>query len=124
MLFVLLAGGGCRMWPFGGATPGIEEGIASWYGNEYHGRITASGEVFDQEAITAAHRTLPFGTLVHVTNLRNHRTVVVRINDRGPFIRGRIIDLSRGAARELNMLHDGVVPARIEVLEWGMGARP
>lgn len=123
MLFVLLAGTGCRMWPFGGGLPGVEEGIASWYGNEYHGRITASGEVFNQEAMTAAHRTFPFGTVVQVTNLKNHRTVVVRINDRGPFVRGRVIDLSRGAARELNMLRDGVVPVRIEVLEWGTGAR-
>jgi rare lipoprotein A len=123
VLFVLLAGSGCRMWPFGGAMPGVEEGLASWYGNEYHGRLTASGEVFDQNAMTAAHREFPFGTIVHVTNLRNHRSVVVRINDRGPFVRGRIIDLSRGAARELNMLRDGVVPVRIEVLEWGRGAR-
>ncbi|HOD51123.1 MAG TPA: septal ring lytic transglycosylase RlpA family protein [Candidatus Hydrogenedentes bacterium] len=111
------------MWPFGGSVPGVEEGIASWYGDEYHGRATASGEIFDQEAMTAAHRELPFGTIVQVTNLKNHRTVVVRINDRGPFIRGRVIDLSRGAARELNMLRDGIVPVRLEVLEWGTGAR-
>lgn len=123
MLFVLVTGAGCRMWPFGGAMPGVEEGLASWYGNEYHGRVTASGEVFDQEALTAAHKELPLGTIVQVTNLRNNRRVTVRINDRGPFIRGRIIDLSRGAARELNMLRDGVVPVRIEVLEWGSGAR-
>ena len=123
MLFVFLAATGCRLLPFGSAIPGLEEGIASWYGNEYHGRLTASGEVFDQEAMTAAHKQLPFGTVVHVTNLRNYRTVVVRINDRGPFIRGRIIDLSRGAARELHMLRDGIVPVRIEVLEWGSGAR-
>ncbi len=103
--------------------PGVEEGMASWYGNEYHGRVTASGEVFDQEALTAAHKELPFGTIVQVTNLRNNRRVMVRINDRGPFIRGRIIDLSRGAARELNMLRDGIVPVRVEVLEWGSGAR-
>ena len=77
---------------------GVEEGIASWYGNEYHGRVTASGKVFDQDAMTAAHRDYPFGTRVQVTNLRNRRTVIVRINDRGPFVRGRIIDLSRGAA--------------------------
>ncbi len=121
MLVVFLAAG-CRIWPFGGAS-GVEEGIASWYGNEYHGRLTASGEVFNQEAMTAAHKELPFGTIVKVTNLRNRRTVVVRINDRGPFIRGRIIDLSRGAARELNMLHDGIVPVRVEVLQWGTGAR-
>jgi rare lipoprotein A len=123
VLFVFLASAGCRLWPFGGAFPGVQEGIASWYGNDYHGRITASGEVFDQDAMTAAHKELPFGTIVKVTNLRNHRTVVVRINDRGPFIRGRIIDLSRGSARELHMLRDGIVPVRIEVLEWGSGER-
>jgi len=123
VLFVVVTTTGCRMWPFGGSVPGVEEGIASWYGDEYHGRATASGEIFDQEAMTAAHRELPFGTIVQVTNLKNHRTVVVRINDRGPFIRGRVIDLSRGAARELNMLRDGIVPVRLEVLEWGTGAR-
>lgn len=121
MLFVLAGSAGCRMWPFGGALPGVQDGIASWYGNEYHGRLTASGEVFDQEAMTAAHRNYPFGTRVRVTNLKNRRSVLVRINDRGPFIRGRIIDLSRGAARELNMLRDGIVPVRVEVLEWGHG---
>lgn len=96
-----------------------EKGIASWYGNEYHGRTTASGERFDENQLTAAHRTLPFGSVVLVKNLKNGQTVKVRINDRGPFVRGRIIDVSKGAARELGMLRDGVVPCRVEVLHWG-----
>jgi rare lipoprotein A len=94
-----------------------QRGKASWYGGKFHGRKTASGERFDQNALTAAHRTLPFGSKVRVTNLRNGRSVVVRINDRGPFGgRGRIIDLSRGAAKVLGMISDGVVPVVIEVL--------
>ncbi|MFC3286272.1 septal ring lytic transglycosylase RlpA family protein [Litchfieldella rifensis] len=90
-----------------------EEGLASFYADRYHGRRTASGERFDQQALTAAHRTLPFGTRVKVTRLDNGRHTVVRINDRGPFVRGRIIDLSRQAARELGMEADGMVSVRI-----------
>lgn len=118
MLFLSFLVQGCSLapWRWGKA---VDKGLASWYGNEYHGRTTASGEVFDQDALTAAHKKLPFGTVVRVTNLRNGRHVVVRINDRGPFIRGRIIDLSRGAARELDMIGEGVVPVRVEVLRWG-----
>lgn len=101
-----------------------EEGLASWYGNEYHGRQTASGETFNQNAMTAAHRTWPFGTVAHVRNQTNGRTVTVRINDRGPFIRGRIIDLSRGAAQEIDMVRDGVVPVRADVLRWGADEPP
>lgn len=89
-------------------------GRASWYGPGFHGRRTASGEVFNQNALTAAHRTLPFGTQVRVTNLSNNRQVVVRINDRGPFVEDRIIDLSQGAAEQLNMLETGVVNVRLE----------
>jgi rare lipoprotein A len=91
-------------------------GLASWYGNEYHGRQTASGEVFDEEAMTAAHRSLPFGSVVQVTNQKNGKSVRVRINDRGPFVRGRVIDLSKGAARKIDMINDGVVPVRLRVL--------
>ena len=94
----------------------IERGIASWYGPGYEGNLTASGERFDPNAITAAHKTLPFGTRVRVTNLRNGRSVVVRINDRGPYIRGRIIDLSRRAAGIVGMRKSGVVPVRVQVL--------
>lgn len=92
------------------------EGTASYYGKAHHGKRTASGERFNQNALTAAHRTLPFGTRVKVTNLDNGRSVVVRINDRGPFGRGRIIDLSRAAAEQLNMLRSGTAPVRLEGL--------
>ena len=110
---------GCKLAPWKWGSGHTDNGNASWYGNEYHGRKTASGEEFDQWAKTAAHRDLPFGTIVLVKNLNNGKTVKVRINDRGPFIRGRIIDLSRGAAEEIDMVRDGVVPVRIEVLRWG-----
>ncbi|WP_207883611.1 septal ring lytic transglycosylase RlpA family protein [Pseudomonas sp. 30_B] len=92
------------------------EGTASYYGKAHHGKRTASGERFNQHALTAAHRTLPFGTRVKVTNLNNGRSVVVRINDRGPFGRGRIIDLSKAAAEQLNMLRSGTAPVRLEGL--------
>jgi rare lipoprotein A len=93
-----------------------QRGIASWYGPGFHGRLSASGERFNQNAMTAAHRTLPFGTRVRVTNTNNGRSVIVRINDRGPFIRGRIIDLSVGAAREIGMYNSGIAPVEVEVL--------
>jgi len=92
-------------------------GTASWYGPGFHGRRTSSGERFDMNAATAAHRTLPLGTRVRVTNLRNGRSAIVRINDRGPFVRGRIIDVSRGVARRLGFHRSGTVPVKIEVLE-------
>ena len=109
---------GCRLapWRWGGD---VQKGIASWYGPGFHGRQTASGEIFDQSAMTAAHKQLPFGTRVRVKNLRNGRSIVVRINDRGPFIRGRIIDLSKEGARRLDMVTDGIVPVRIEVVKRG-----
>lgn len=94
-----------------------ETGQASWYGGKFQGRKTASGEIFDTEKLTAAHRTLAFGTLVEVTNLKNDLTVVVRINDRGPFIEGRIIDLSRAAAEALDMVGQGVARVSVEVVE-------
>lgn len=96
--------------------PGTMHGVASWYGREFHGRHTANGEVYNMHAHTAAHRTLPFGTIVRVTNLRNGRQALVRINDRGPFVPGREIDLSYGAARDLGMLEAGVVKVRLDVL--------
>ena len=98
----------------GAATDGdAQHGLATWYGR---GRGTASGERFDARAMTAAHRTLPFHTRVRVTNKRNGRSVIVRINDRGPFVRGRIIDVSEAAAEVLGMKRDGVVPVKIERL--------
>lgn len=96
---------------------GVQTGKASWYGRPHHGRKTASGEIYDMAELTAAHRTLPLGTRVRVTNVANGRTVIVRVNDRGPFIDGRILDLSHAAARELDALGAGVVTVRIEVLE-------
>lgn len=97
------------------------EGVASYYAHEFHGRLTSNGETFDMHSLTAAHRTLPFGTQVRVTNLENNRTVMVRINDRGPFKEGRIIDLAMGAAKELDMIRNGTARVRLEVLEWGKG---
>jgi len=93
-----------------------EEGIASWYGYPYHGRKTANGEIYDQNGLTAAHRDLPFGVWVEVRNKKNSKKVEVRINDRGPFVGGRIIDLSRGAAQQLEMIGPGIVPVRIKVI--------
>ena len=91
-------------------------GMASWYGEEYHGRPTASGEIFDMYKLTAAHRKLPLGTRLRVTNLKNRKRVIVKVNDRGPFVRGRIIDLSYGAARKIGMIEDGVAKVRIEIV--------
>jgi rare lipoprotein A len=93
-----------------------EVGMASWYGSRHHGKQTASGQPFNQYALTAAHPKLPFGTQVRVTNLSNGKEVIVRINDRGPYKGGRIIDLSRAAARRLDMEVDGISRVRIEVL--------
>lgn len=120
---VALALAGCGG---GGAAPDPGEAVhegwtqvgeASWYGGKFHGRQTASGERYDREAMTAAHRSLPFGTLVEVTMLETGRSVRVRINDRGPFAKGRIIDLSRRAARELGMIRHGTGRVRLEAVE-------
>jgi peptidoglycan lytic transglycosylase len=94
----------------------METGLASWYGSRHHGKRTASGEVFNQNKFTAAHRTLPWGSRVKVTNLANGKSVEVRINDRGPFSQGRIIDVSRAAARSLDMVEQGITTVRIECL--------
>ena len=93
-----------------------ESGIASWYGHPYHGRAAANGEIYDMEKLTAAHRTLPFDTWVRVRNLSNRKEVEVRITDRGPFIDGRIIDLSRAAARDIDLLGPGVTKVRLEII--------
>lgn len=94
----------------------VESGMASYYGDAFHGRTTASGSVYDQYELTAAHRTLPFGTKVLVANQKNGKTVVVEITDRGPFKDGRIIDLSTAAAQKIEMIKDGVVPVEIKVI--------
>jgi rare lipoprotein A len=93
-----------------------ETGLASWYGPKFHGKLTASGEVFNQEKFTAAHPTLPWGSRVKVTNLDNGKSVDVRINDRGPFKRGRVIDVSRAAAKALGMVGRGITTVRVESL--------
>lgn len=114
LLLLLVLAAGCA------STKRITEtGIASWYGPDFHGRNTANGEVYDQEGMTAAHKTLPFGTIVRVTNLDNGRQVTVRINDRGPYAKGRVIDLSRAAAREVGMIGSGTARVRIDVLKPG-----
>ena len=95
----------------------IEEGQASYYAHKFQGRPTASGVIYDENKLTAAHKTLPFGTTVRVTNRNNGKKVVVVINDRGPFVEGRIIDLSWRAAGDLDMIAAGVVPVRVEVLD-------
>jgi rare lipoprotein A len=98
--------------------PGSAElGIASWYGYPYHGRRAANGEVYDMEKLTAAHRTLPFSSWVEVENLTNGKKVQVRVTDRGPFVEGRIIDLSRAAARQIDMLGAGIAQVRLVVIE-------
>ena len=94
----------------------VETGVASWYGYPFHGRAAADGEIYSMEKLTAAHRTLPFNTWVRVVNLTNDKAVEVRIIDRGPFIDGRIIDLSHAAARAIEMVGPGTAPVRLEVL--------
>ena len=95
---------------------GSVRGVASWYGPGYQGRTTANGEKFNMNAMTAAHKKLPFGTRVRVTNLANGRKLILKVNDRGPFIAGRILDVSRRAARDLGFLEAGLAELRIEVL--------
>lgn len=95
----------------------LERGEASWYGPGFHGKLTANGETYNQNELTAAHRTLPFDTRVRVENLDNGKSVIVRINDRGPYARGRIIDLSRKAAEDIQMVNSGVVPVRLILID-------
>ncbi|MBS4029304.1 MAG: septal ring lytic transglycosylase RlpA family protein [Ignavibacteriales bacterium] len=99
----------------------VQEGIASYYGDAFHGNTTANGETFDMYKFTAAHRTLPLGTKVRVKNLANNRSIILRINDRGPYVDGRIIDVSYAAAKQLGMIETGTANVRIEVLEVGNG---
>jgi rare lipoprotein A len=101
---------------FGTSAGAAEVGIASYYGDAFHGKKTASGEVFDQRKLTCAHRELPFGTRLKVTNLENDRSIIVRVNDRGPWVSGRIIDLSYAAAKQIGMLERGLVKVKIEII--------
>ncbi len=94
----------------------VQSGIASWYGSDFHGKKTSNGETYDMYAMTAAHKTLPLGVYVKVNNRNNGRDIVVRINDRGPFVAGRIIDLSYSAAKELRVVESGTAPVKIEAL--------
>jgi len=104
--------------------PYYETGIASWYGPGFHGNYTANGEVYDQEGISAAHKTLPFGTVVRVVEIDTGNSVVVRVNDRGPFVEGRIIDLSKGAARVLGIVNKGITKVGLRIIRWPAGGRP
>lgn len=116
LALLLIAGCGGRSGMGDGSLPGeSQEGLASYYADSLHGNLTANGETYDRDAMTAAHRTLPFGTMVRVTNLDNGKSVTLRINDRGPFVPGRIIDVSRRAAETLGFVREGVVPVRVEV---------
>ncbi|MEO1085304.1 MAG: septal ring lytic transglycosylase RlpA family protein [Acidobacteriota bacterium] len=98
-----------------------QRGVASWYGEPFHGRATASGEIYDMNLLTAAHRDLPLGTVVDVTNLDNGLEVRVRVNDRGPFVKGRVLDLSYGAARQVQMIGPGTAKVLIEIVSLGGG---
>lgn len=123
MWMLLLACGfavsACTVLPKGRADLDVsmkERGIASWYGEDFHGWMTANGEIYDMEALTAAHRTLPLGTAILVTNVENGKQVRVRINDRGPYLYGRVLDLSLAGARALDMVDSGVAAVQIEVV--------
>jgi len=121
VLLALLLGG-CASERYARPSEGtVQRGLASWYGTEFHGKATASGEVYDMYGVSAAHRELPLGTRIEVKNLDNGRSIKLRVNDRGPFVRGRVLDLSYGAARELDMVNAGVARVEIRVLEVGRG---
>lgn len=94
-------------------------GISSYYGEDFHGKLTANGEVFDMYGLTAAHKTLPLNTIVRVTNLENNKSLILRINDRGPYVKGRILDCSYGAALKLGFVGKGTAKVKVEVIEWG-----
>ena len=118
-VFFILFSAGCCCTTSHGRYSRVQYGYASYYGPGFHGKRTASGEIFNMYALTAAHRYYPFGTIVEVTNLENGRKVIVRINDRGPYKKGRIIDLSYAAAKKLGMIGKGVVKVKLRVIRWG-----
>ncbi len=117
VITVIMAALTCAAPSLAGKEAYTEEGLASWYGKKFQGKKTASGEKFNMRKLTAAHRTLPFGTRVKVTRIENGKSVVVKINDRGPFVEGRIIDLSKAAAKKLDMINTGVARVRIKVVK-------
>ncbi len=94
-------------------------GVSSYYGKDFHGKLTANGEIFDMYGITAAHKTMPLNTIARVINLANNKSLILRINDRGPYVAGRILDCSYGAAKKLDFLSTGTTDVKIEVIEWG-----
>ena len=97
----------------------VYKGVSSYYGPKFHGKLTANGEVYDMYGLTAAHKTLPLNTIARVTNLENNKSLILRINDRGPYIKGRILDCSYGAAKKLGFIEQGTTKVKIEVIEFG-----
>ena len=95
------------------------KGISSFYAEDFHGKLTANGEVYDMYGLTAAHKTMPLNTICRVTNLENNKSLILRINDRGPYIKGRILDCSYSAAKKLDFINQGTTKVKIEVIEWG-----
>ncbi len=116
LIAVLAVVGAIVLWQVAG--PYYEVGIASWYGPGFQGNRTANGEIYDMNDISAAHKTLPFGAVVRVVELDTGRSVIVRINDRGPFIKGRIIDLSKGAAEKLGIVDKGITRVGLRIVSW------
>jgi rare lipoprotein A len=118
LLLLLFGNSGCSCCCLSGiGSARVQYGMGSYYGTEFHGKKTASGEVFNKWDYTCAHKKLPFGTRLRVTNLKTNESVVVRVNDRGPFVKGRIIDLSYAAAKKIDMIKDGVIKVKIEIVE-------
>ena len=99
----------------------IMNGISSFYSEEFHGKLTANGEIFDMYGLTAAHKTLPLNTVCRVTNLSNDKSLILRINDRGPYVVGRMLDCSYGAAKKLGFVKEGTTEVKVEIIEWGDG---
>ena len=96
-------------------------GVSSFYAEDFHGKLTANGEVYDMYGLTAAHKTLPLNTIIRVTNLSNDKSLILRVNDRGPYIKGRTLDCSYGAAKKLDFIKQGTTKVQIDVIEWGDG---
>lgn len=116
LISVVVVIGAILLWQVAG--PYYEVGIASWYGPGFQGNRTSNGEIYDMNGISAAHKSLPFGTIVRVVDLDTGKSVVVRINDRGPFIKGRIIDLSKGAAEKLGIIDKGIAHVGLRIVRW------